>query len=250
MRKVIDCFTFYNEFKILDLRLAELQGVVDHFVLVESNKTHSGAKKALFFDQVKERYRHYPIVHVIVEDMPSGRDAWDRENHQRNCISRGLGRLSLSDSDLIVVADVDEIPDPCTLELIVKSGINNECYELEMDFYYYNFRCKWDEKWYHPKVVNFAKYKEIGGAESVRKYIGKFAIPNGGWHLSYFGDIEFIRNKLISFAHQEYNSDEYTNFEHIEKCIREGVSLFGDAKTLYVDPARNNYLPRNWHLLT
>jgi beta-1,4-mannosyl-glycoprotein beta-1,4-N-acetylglucosaminyltransferase len=52
MAKVIDCFTFYNEFKILDLRLAELKDVVDHFILVEATKTHSGENKRLYFDEV------------------------------------------------------------------------------------------------------------------------------------------------------------------------------------------------------
>ena len=38
---IYDCFTFFNELDILELRLQLLYDVVDKFVLVESTKTHS-----------------------------------------------------------------------------------------------------------------------------------------------------------------------------------------------------------------
>ena len=58
MAKVIDCFTFYNELKILDLRLAELKDVVDYFILVEATKTFSGKNKRLYFDEIKDNHNH------------------------------------------------------------------------------------------------------------------------------------------------------------------------------------------------
>lgn len=248
MRKVIDCFTFYNEFKLLDLRLKELNEVVDHFVLVESTKTFTGQDKPLFFNRVKDRYKNARIIHVVVDDMPMDTDAWGRERYQRNCISKGIDCLTLQDSDIIVITDVDEIPDSVTLETISKAGLN-ECSILEMDFYYYNLSCKWDCKWYHPKVASFAKYKEIGECEYFRKYPTNLVIPNGGWHFSYFGDIDFIRNKINAFSHQEFNTDQYTNPEHILQCIKEGRCLFRGTKHVFVDPEENNYLPKHWRLL-
>jgi hypothetical protein len=38
---IYDCFTFFNELELLELRLHELAGVVDKFVLVEATQTHS-----------------------------------------------------------------------------------------------------------------------------------------------------------------------------------------------------------------
>jgi hypothetical protein len=248
MPKVIDCFTFYNEFKLLDLRLKELDQIVDQFVLVEATKTFTGQDKRLFFDEVKDRYNKARIIHVVVDDMPSDTDAWGRERHQRNCISRGLDRISLKDDDIVVLTDVDEIPDSLALELVSKACID-DCLVLEMDFYYYNLNCKWEDKWMHPKVSNYGKCKEMGDFETMRRWPCSMAIPHGGWHFSYFGDIDFIRNKIQSFSHQEYNTEEYTSPEKIKKCIDEGISLFGENRSTHVDPDENNYLPKNWRLL-
>jgi len=249
MTKVIDCFTFYNEFKMLDLRLAELETVVDCFVLVEASKTFTGKDKPLFFQENKEKYSTYPIIHVVVDDMPTETDAWGRETHQRNCIQRGIDDLSLNDNDIIILTDVDEIPDAVTIDTLAKTGLNG-CAILEMDFYYYNLRCKWEEKWWHPKVANFGKFKEIGQFEIMRKYPSDFLLPHGGWHFSYFGDIDFIRNKIKSFSHQEFNTDEYTNPMKIRRCMDEGINLFHGHRSLIVDPEQNDYLPRHWKMLT
>ena len=70
--KIYDCFTFYNELDLLEMRLEILSDSVDFFVLVEANKTHSGREKELFFQDNKERFAKFSekIIHVVVEDMP------------------------------------------------------------------------------------------------------------------------------------------------------------------------------------
>ena len=57
--KIIDCFTFYNEFKLLNYRLSILYPIVDYFIIVESNLTHSGSDKPFYFDENKERYSKF-----------------------------------------------------------------------------------------------------------------------------------------------------------------------------------------------
>ena len=76
----------------------------------------------------------------------------------------------------------------------------------------------------------------------------EYFIKNGGWHLSYFGDVHFIKNKLENFAHQEYNNDEYANLEKIEKCMTGGVDIlekeginFGKITMIPIN--ENPYLP-------
>ena len=61
-RKIIDCFIFYNEMKMLEFRLKELNDVVDFFVLVESTKTFTGNDKELFFEQNKENFKEYTNI--------------------------------------------------------------------------------------------------------------------------------------------------------------------------------------------
>lgn len=248
MPKVIDCFTFYNEYKILDLRLAELKGVVDHFILVEATKTHSGKNKRLYFDEIKENYKKYPIIHVIVDDMPEETDPWIRENHQRRSIIRGLDNIILEDKDIMILSDVDEIPDSETVKMISEKGLA-DCLALEMDLYYYNISCKLQMPWTHAKIFTYAKFKEVGDFQAMRFYPCRVSMPKGGWHLSYFGDIDFIINKIQSFAHQEYNKDEFKNRENIQKCIDKKTSIYENVQTLEIDPYQNEYLPNNWKIV-
>lgn len=68
-------------------------------------------------------------------------------------------------------------------------------------------------------------------------------IINGGWHISYFGDASFIRNKLINFSHQEFNTDTYTNLTTIEEKIKTKTELFDDSKFLHIPIHKNTNLP-------
>src|SRR5438105_1443502 len=107
---IYDCFTFFNELELLEIRLHELETVVDRFVLVESTRTFSNEPKRLVYDANKRQFARWNdrITHVIVNDMPQSDNAWDLEHHQRNAIGRGLTQCELGDT--ILVSDVDEIP--------------------------------------------------------------------------------------------------------------------------------------------
>ena len=89
---IYDCFTFFNELELLELRLNELAGVVDKFVLVEATQTHTNKPKPLHYHENRARFSafHDKIIHVIVDDMPQSSDPWIPENFQRKCIARGL----------------------------------------------------------------------------------------------------------------------------------------------------------------
>ena len=50
---VYDCFLFFNELDLLEVRMHELNNSVDFFVLQESTKTHSGKPKSLYFQENK-----------------------------------------------------------------------------------------------------------------------------------------------------------------------------------------------------
>ena len=107
---VWDCFTFFNELDILELRLAELDPVVDRFVVAEATRTFSNEPKPLHFADNRQRFSRWlpKITHVIIDDLPAEGDAWDREAFQRNTVARGLG--DARPDDVIMISDVDEIP--------------------------------------------------------------------------------------------------------------------------------------------
>jgi hypothetical protein len=117
MPKIIDCSIGFNETDMLRIRTAELASVVDAFVVVESEKSHTGERKPILFPEaIRELTRSgYNINHYIIDDMPGVMSkrielCWILENFQRNCILRPLSTMNLSDDDIILISDIDEIP--------------------------------------------------------------------------------------------------------------------------------------------
>ena len=108
--KIYDCFSYWDEDLLLDLRLNVLNNFIDYFVIVEGNKTWQNNFKKLRFDINKFSKFKKKIIYIPVTDMPDGDNPYLRENFQRNCISRGL--KNSSKDDLIIISDLDEIPNP------------------------------------------------------------------------------------------------------------------------------------------
>ena len=115
---IYDCFSYWDEDLLLDLRFNILNKDVDFFVVVEGNKTWQNNSKNLRFDINKfEKFRD-KIIYIPVTDMPGGTDPYLRENFQRNAISRGLEKCK--DDDLIIISDLDEIPNLSRLNTLIK----------------------------------------------------------------------------------------------------------------------------------
>lgn len=248
--KVIDGFVFYNEFEILEFRLHELNNIVDYFVLVEANKTFSGDDKPLFFNENKERFKPFldKIIHVVVDDLPETDDPWVREKFQRAAIKRGLDKLDLSPNDIFILSDCDEIPDVETIKKYRDENIQG-VHALEQDLYYYNLNCRFsDVKWYHSKIMRYADTLNYHNIDSIRLTVQP-VLPRGGWHFTYFGDIDFIINKIKKSAHQEYNTEYYTSQEFIKNCVDNRLRIAGPGTIAYTEIADNDYLPREYKRL-
>ena len=108
--KIYDCFSYWDEDLLLNLRFNLLSDIVDYFVVVESKRTWQNNKKELKFDIEKFHKFKNKIIYVPVKDMPDGNNPYLRENFQRNCILRGL--INTKDEDYIMISDADEIPNP------------------------------------------------------------------------------------------------------------------------------------------
>jgi beta-1,4-mannosyl-glycoprotein beta-1,4-N-acetylglucosaminyltransferase len=236
-KKIVDCFIFYNELELLKYRLTILNDYVDYFVLVESTHTFVGKEKPLFYQENKELFKEFnhKIIHIVVDDFPhkypniniENREQWNNEIFQRNCIKRGLDKLKLNDEDIFTVTDLDEIPEPKLLQKIKATEVIIDANILEQDFYYYNLNCKIDFKWHHPKIISYKKYKEFGfSCEQIRQNMSFKIIPNAGWHLSYFGNEQFIKNKIENFGHQEFNIADFTNENNILNRIKNKLDVY------------------------
>jgi len=280
MNKIIDCFTFYNELKMLSFRLKELNDIVDYFVLAEATLTHSGQSKELTYQNNKHLFEEYnhKIIHVIVDDMPTTTDnmsqAWDREYHQRDCLIRGIEQLDVKDTDVILINDCDEIPNSELLEQMKIHGINilkdennlkfaferNPNFEIKdivgfrQELYYYNIECKFNGVWSYGRALTYNKLKEIGSANTARRFYQMDKseyYENVGWHFSYFGDADHIINKIKNFAHQEFNLEENLIKDKIEERIKNNKDPYGrDYINFTHFPIElNSNLPKNYKML-
>jgi beta-1,4-mannosyl-glycoprotein beta-1,4-N-acetylglucosaminyltransferase len=255
--KIIDGFIFYNELELLSYRLKILNDVVDYFVIVESTHTFVGKEKPLFYQDNKDRYAeyHHKIIHIIVDNMPyiypniniRAGQQWKNEGAQRDAIAAGFAKIKeLDPVDILIITDLDEIPDPHSLALVKKGEIPVGLSILHMDLYYYNLHVRYTEKWYWPKILSYKKFVELNTTCSMIRGITECAvIANGGWHLSYFGDYEFMKNKTESFSHQEFNYNEFTDVSKIEERVKRGVDLYCRSYVSFNKiPIRDNtYLP-------
>lgn len=150
-----DCFIFYNELDLLEIRLNELSNVVDYHVLVEGTKTFQGSNKKLFYDENKSRFSDYEdkIIHVVVDDYPERvqDNPWEREFYTRNAILDGLE--SADDDDQVLIADVDEIPKRRTLAKIDPDDESLFLFALRPFYYYLNMCVTSDHRWIGPVLM-------------------------------------------------------------------------------------------------
>jgi beta-1,4-mannosyl-glycoprotein beta-1,4-N-acetylglucosaminyltransferase len=130
--KIYDCFSYWDEDFLLDLRLKILNEYVDYFVIVEGNKTWQNNKKKLRFNNNLFREFEKKIIYIPVTDLPDGDDPYLRENYQRNCISRGIEKAE--DNDLILISDLDEIPN---LERLKEFKLSDKYAVFKQKHFYY-----------------------------------------------------------------------------------------------------------------
>lgn len=207
--EVYDCFLFFNELDMLELRLKELYDHVDHFVLVESYETFKGHPKSLIFYQNKERFAPYldKIIHVPLHRYPhKTKSAWDREGHQRNGVIHGL--TEAAPDDIILLSDLDEIPKTDSIkEAIALLNQNPDqaiCFRMKL--YHYRINLYENDQWPGTMVTTFAKFREIGG-DPLRYYDQKTYLPDAGWHFSSIGTRDNLALKYASYSH-DYDPDE------------------------------------------
>lgn len=223
---IIDCFSFYNELELLEIRLEELKEVVDWFVLVEAAETFSGKPKPLVFEANRERFQEYNIVHIKIDKFPATLlSSWQREWYTRDAIMQGLLALELAPSDVIILSDVNEIPRAaavasCTLALTSRAV---DCFVFHHTLSYYYVNCQTTETLQETRMT---LYQNLTGMQALRCQDGKH-IFDGGWHFSYMGGAERIRDKIGATSHTELDLPRFNSIAHIEQCLATGADLFG-----------------------
>ena len=253
--RIFDCFPFFNELELLELRLETLNDVVDRFVLVEADQSHTGEAKPLFFAENRTRFRPYldKIEHVVVRDLPETNEPWERDRFQRNAILRGLTQVD--DGDLILVSDMDEIPRPESVLQLSGDGrclrlLERDPIVLVQDHHYYYINCLDPaEPWYGTIAVRARNFTMM--PDELRTL--RFRLPrlrNGGWHFAYLGGVAKIIEKLHAKAEQDINSAENNDPEQMLRNMETGRSLIGgDNRHQFIFVQIDEAYPRgmrNW----
>ena len=254
--KIFDCFMYFDEEIVLDTRLNYLNQYVDYFVIVESSFTHRGEKRNLNFNINRfEKFKN-KIIYKVFDTAPeniinvlqhedetakSNKYIWNaiyRENGQRNHIAEGIKEAN--DEDLILISDVDEIPNLSKIDL---KKINQKIILFKQDMFYYKFNLKLpNTEWIGTKAcrkkhlinpqwlrnIKDRKYPiyRLDTLFSDKKYISVKIINNGGWHFSNIKTAEEIEHKLKSYLHHREFDLEPLDKDGIEKIMEKKQAIY------------------------
>ena len=250
---------YFDEDLVLDIRLNTLYDKVDKFIIAEATKNHAGKDKNLNF-KIENFLKFKDKIHyLVIDDLPmnvtSPKKGW-HENHmrdqfQRNALERGY--RNFDDEDLIMISDIDEIPNP---EKIKDFNIQNKC----ACFLQKNYQSKinllniTEGDWAGTKICKKKYLKSPQWLRDIKIKKNPFwkifsnkiqLIDDGGWHFSFLKEPNSIRNKIISYSHQEYNKKEFTDIDLIKKKIEKGEDLFSRKikyKKVEIDQSFPNYI--------
>ena len=254
--RIFDCFMYFDEEIVLDTRLNYLDPFVDYFVIVESNFTHSGKNRGLKFDinkfkkfQKKIIYKVFDVIPHDIEEILENDDestksrkyilnAIKRENAQRNYINEGI--KSAEDNDLILVSDVDEIPNLSDINI---KNIKEKIILFKQEMFYYKFNLKLpNTDWIGTKGckkinlknpqwlrnIKDRKYSlfRIDAFFSNNKYIDVKIINKGGWHFTNIKKAEDIEYKLRSYLHHREFDHQKINSKDIKKIMENKHAIY------------------------
>ena len=254
--KIYDCFMYFDEEVILDLRLNILSKYVDKFIISEAAYSHNGEPKKLNFDINKFSKFKDKIEYLVVKDQPPtllqlnyqdshGTKAeklilngYKRDHYQRQKIQENL--TNINPEDIIIISDLDEIPN---LEKIDIKKIKNKIICFKQKMFYYKFNLLYESiPWFGsracrkknfvtPQWLRDVKHKKyplwrIDTLFSKRKYHDIYYVENGGWHFTNIKSPQEIYKKLLKFAHHFEFEESGIKLEDLEKMIKEKKAIY------------------------
>ena len=254
--KIFDCFMYFDEELVLDLRLNILYQDVDYFVIVESIYDHKGERRDLLFDIQKFQKFRDKIIYLVYDEIPdlveSINDTDDekekdrkyimnalyRENTQRDFILEGLNNAD--NNDLILISDVDEIPKLSSLNF---NQIDDEIILFKQDMFYYKYNLALPNfKWTGTKATKKSRLKSpqwlrnvkdkkypfyrIDTMFSDKKYTNIKIIKDGGWHFTNIKTPKMIQHKLKSYLHHREFDQASLSILEINELVEKKQALY------------------------
>jgi hypothetical protein len=256
MKKIYQCFPFFNEYDLLELRLTECYDHTDYFVIAESNKTFTGNPKPYNLEENWDRFKQFQdkIIYVKVDDMPNTDNPWLREYHQRNALIRGL--TNATDDDIIILSDCDEIPRPRTMQ-ILRNDCEHMMWNLRHPMFYFKLNYLFIEpqcfryssntvavvkKFFDQNFGNFQNLRNPNRTAMPYDYNTETVrtIQHAAWHFTYLGDRNNLDLKFSSYSHTE--SQPLVGKLDIDEMISKNINW--DQGSVFTYVKIDNYYPK------
>ena len=256
--KIYDCFQFFDEEMLLDLRLNIMNKYVDKFVITEATYMHNGKSKKLNCDRKKYSKFKEKIIYIVVEDQPKDlfkiynsdkntRDTrgqklvlngYKRDNYQRQMALSALKNIDVN--DWIIISDIDEIP---KLENINLKDVKNKIVIFKQKIFYYKFNLIYPNILWHgskmcrkkdfisPQWLRNIKHKiypywRLDTIFSKKKYSNILHVDDGGWHFTNIKSPADIEKKLLNYTH-------HYEFEQSQITLDDLKKRMSDKKIIY-----------------
>jgi len=248
---IYDCFMYFDEDLLLDLRLNTLNNYVSKFIITEATYTHNGSKKKLRFDINNFKKFKDKIKYIIVDTQPQNilsinsndslneksqkliLNGYARDNYQRNRLADGIKEASVD--DIIIISDLDEIPNLVNVNFY---QIKNKIIQFKQKMFYYKLNLYYpDFDWFGSKAckkknlispqwlrnIKSKKYSKfrIDLIFNKKKYSDIFYVMDGGWHFTCIRTPEELEYKLLNFAHHYEFKESGLKIEDLRKLIIE-----------------------------
>ena len=254
--KIFDCFMYFDENLLLDLRLNILDKYVDYFVIVESNFNHKGERKKLNFNINDYKNFENKIIYLIYDKISDNEEkiladddynsknvkyifnAIHRENGQRNFLINGLNKAN--DDDIILISDLDEIPNLNNLDL---RNIKEKLIFFNQEMFYYKFNLKLPNlNWVGTRSCKKKNLKSPQWLRNIKskkypfyrldlffsdnKYSDIKFINDGGWHFTNIKTAEQIKYKFESYLHHREFDIKPLSVSEIEQLIKNRTAIY------------------------
>lgn len=236
--KTIDIFSFNGELDILEIRLNILNDYVDEFIICEGDETTVGTPKPRYFEENKERYAEWlhkikyhifstytdPALSLLADTspgVPKDMHWWRREFIQKESMRYALTHLR--DNNRVFIGDCDEIWNP-----LIEYPKGRA--ELQQTVYTYYLNNKSTEYWTGTSLMSYKDIKSgtldnLRAYDIHREYMKAPVLANAGWHFTNIGGSDFIKRKIQSYAHQEYNNPQFLS--QVDMRVAHNVDYLG-----------------------
>lgn len=249
--KIFDCFIFNHEIELLEIRLNILDDYVDKFIITEGNVTFSGNPKESYFLKNKEKFlkwKHKIVLNSI--NIPIElENPWDREIYSRNSV---MNLNIFNEDDILLTSDGDEIPNPEVLKYSHEWIDDKTHFTFQQSGYHGYLNNLYTDRWFGTRAATYAYMKnttvdQIREATENESKITGSIITNGGWHFSYCGDENHIKQKINSFCDRHFDIPEVTN--SVLDNLKKGKDVLNRSHIIYrkveIDETFPEYINKN-----